>query len=177
VDKRPSVLFPSLGMDRGNRPHGLLWMEAAVDSLVGGSLRSQNVLIRNDSAAPRRVFIWRAVVNWWARLGARKKIVWRNLVPAARSRRLALGSVCLLRSGGQDQSPGLPCGSLRVGAYGGVWRLSLDRSACGQDGSGAGILGNILGPNRDMPLSTVREGPALAKAQTLFTLIVVKIGT
>ncbi len=74
MDKRPSVLFPSLGMDRGNRPHGLLWMEAAVDSLVGGSLRSQNVLIRNDSAAPRRVFIWRAVVNWWARLGARKKL-------------------------------------------------------------------------------------------------------
>ena len=73
--------------------------------------------------------------------------------------------------------PALPCGSLRVGAYGGVWRLSLDRSACGQDGSGAGILGNILGPNRGMPLSTVREGPALAKAQTLLYPYCCEAGT
>lgn len=89
--------------------------------------------------------------------------------PAARgSRRLAHSCVCLLRSGGRDLVPGLPCGSLRVGAYGGVWRLSLDRSACGQDGSGAGILGNILGPNRGMPLSTVGEGVRTRQAHKIF---------
>ena len=124
----------------------------------------------------------------------KEKIVRRNLVPAARgSRRLALGCVCLLRSGGWGSHPGLPCGSLRVGACGGsaargsqlrgganrsyrmarvagsggcpagrpcrVWRSQvkehLDRSTCGRDGSGAGILGNILGPGKVRTLALV----------------------
>ena len=66
--------------------------------------------------------------------------------PAARgSRRLAHSCVCLLRSGGRDLVPGLPCGSFDS------FSQCQGRQRCGH-------FENILGPNRGMPLSTVGGG-------------------
>ena len=48
---------------------------------------------------------------------------------------------------------------------------SLDRSACGRDGSGAGILGNILGPGKVRTLARVGRHTNVTGADTFIPLL------